>query len=417
MSSLLSYVWLSLKRGLGNYLRAEVLRHMGSPEAVYAADSTMLAQSCPSLRRQHIELLCDKSTDEAEQVITQCAREDIRILPVSDAAYPDRLRQIEDPPVVLYIRGRWPDFDTMPGIAVVGTRQATSYGVQVAGTIGAELAKAGFVTVSGMALGNDAAAHRGALRAGGLTVAVLAGGPDVCYPPQNRALMGDILLSGAVISEYPPGTEPDGLNYKSRNRIISGLCVATVIVEAGSARSGALITARHALDQSRDVYAVPRCNGRAAVQRVQRPHRAVRGRPAERPEGARARVCEPAARRRGRISCLYPPARRADGAEAAHCVPTAHACKTGSRAGNGGSGAGKTGVYHAGGTGRERAEDRPSGRRGHAQSGGAGRVLRSARAAADVHGHNPRDGGRARARRGERPSRRAGMSKKKRKII
>ena len=261
MSSLLSYVWLSLKRGLGNYLRAEVLRRMGSPEAVYAADSTMLAQSCPSLRRQHIELLCDKSTDEAEQVITQCAREDIRILPVSDAAYPDRLRQIEDPPIVLYIRGRWPDFDTMPGIAVVGTRQATSYGVQVAGTIGAELAKAGFVTVSGMALGNDAAAHRGALRAGGLTVAVLAGGPDVCYPPQNRALMGDILLSGAVISEYPPGTEPDGLNYKSRNRIISGLCVATVIVEAGSARSGALITARHALDQSRDVYAVPGAMG------------------------------------------------------------------------------------------------------------------------------------------------------------
>ena len=216
MSSLLSYVWLSLKRGLGNYLRAEVLRRMGSPEAVYAADSTMLAQSCPSLRRQHIELLCDKSTDEAEQVITQCAREDIRILPVSDAAYPDRLRQIEDPPVVLYIRGRWPDFDTMPGIAVVGTRQATSYGVQVAGTIGAELAKAGFVTVSGMALGNDAAAHRGALRAGGLTVAVLAGGPDVCYPPQNRALMGDILLSGAVISEYPPG--PRSASRKSQLR-------------------------------------------------------------------------------------------------------------------------------------------------------------------------------------------------------
>ena len=414
MSSLLSYVWLSLKRGLGNYLRAEVLRRMGSPEAVYAADSTMLAQSCPSLRRQHIELLCDKSTDEAEQVITQCAREDIRILPVSDAAYPDRLRQIEDPPVVLYIRGRWPDFDTMPGIAVVGTRQATSYGVQVAGTIGAELAKAGFVTGSGMARGNGAAAHRGALRAGGLTVAVLAGGPDVCYPPQNRALMGDILLSGAVISEYPPGTEPDGLNYKSRNRIISGLCVATVIVEAGSARSGALITARHALDQSRDVYAVPGAMGapqsRECNALIERCEAALLNDP-------RARVCEPAARRRGRISCLYPPARRADGAEAAHCVPTAHACKTGSRAGNGGSDAGKTGVYHAGGTGRERAEDRPSGRRGHAQSGGVGRVLRSARAAADVHGHDPRDGGRARARRGERPSRRAGMSKKKRKII
>ena len=342
MSSLLSYVWLSLKRGLGNYLRAEVLRRMGSPEAVYAADSTMLAQSCPSLRRQHIELLCDKSTDEAEQVITQCAREDIRILPVSDAAYPDRLRQIEDPPVVLYIRGRWPDFDTMPGIAVVGTRQATSYGVQVAGTIGAELAKAGFVTVSGMALGNDAAAHRGALRAGGLTVAVLAGGPDVCYPPQNRALMGDILLSGAVISEYPPGTEPDGLNYKSRNRIISGLCVATVIVEAGSARSGALITARHALDQSRDVYAVPGAMGapqsRECNALIERCEAALLNDP-------RALVREYASLLPGGAAAFHAYT------EAAHRARTAHACKTGSRAGNGGSGACKTGVCHAGGTG------------------------------------------------------------------
>ena len=168
-----------------------------------------------------------------------------------------RLRAIENPPVVLYVRGKWPDFDVMPGIAVVGTREATPYGLKTAEHIGTVLGKAGFITVSGMALGNDGAAHRGALRVGGLTVAVLAGGVDVCYPPQHRSLMGDILLSGAIISEYPPGTEPRGEHYHARNRIISGLSVAAVIVEAPGYRSGALITARAALDQGRDVYAVP----------------------------------------------------------------------------------------------------------------------------------------------------------------
>lgn len=155
------------------------------------------------------------------------------------------------------MRGRWPDFDVTPGVAVVGTREATPYGLHTAEELGRALARAGFITVSGMALGNDGAAHRGALRAGGLTVAVLAGGADVCYPPSHRGLMGDILLSGAVISEYPPGTEPRGDHYHARNRIISGLSVATVVVEAPGYRSGSLITARHALDQGRDVYAVP----------------------------------------------------------------------------------------------------------------------------------------------------------------
>ena len=256
MPSLVSYVWLSLKRGLGPYLSAELLRVMGSPEAVYAADDKLLAQACPRLRRQHLDLLRDKSTDEAEYVIEQCARKDIRILPISDSAYPNRLRSIEDPPVVLYIRGRWPDLDTMPGISVVGTRSATSYGVQIADSIGATLARAGFVTVSGMALGNDSAAHRGALRAGGLTVAVLAGGPDVCYPPRNLGLMGDIMLSGAVVSEYPPGTPPHAGNFPARNRIISGMTPGTLLVE-GAKGSGAMITVNFALDQGRDVFAVP----------------------------------------------------------------------------------------------------------------------------------------------------------------
>nr|WP_297174714.1 DNA-processing protein DprA [uncultured Agathobaculum sp.] len=257
MSSHLSYIWLSQRESIRPRMAAELLRVFGSPEAVYAADRETLTRSSCGLRKAQVDALCDKDTAAAERIIAQCARQDIRIITPGDDAYPDRLRAIADPPLTLYVRGRWPDFDVLPGIAVVGTREATAYGLQTAEAIGAALARAGFVTVSGMALGNDGAAHRGALRAGGLTVAVLAGGADVCYPPQHRSLMGDILLAGAVVSEYPPGTEPRGDHYHARNRIISGLSVAAVIVEAGGYRSGALITARHALDQGRDVYAVP----------------------------------------------------------------------------------------------------------------------------------------------------------------
>ena len=257
MPSRLSYVWLSLKRGLGSRTAAEVLDAFGSPEAVFAADRQALTAAPCELRKTHVDLLCDKDTSEAEQVIRSCTEKNIQIITIGDSAYPDRLRAIPDPPTVLYVRGRWPDFDSVPAVAVVGTRKATPYGLKVADQIGTTLARAGMITVSGMALGNDGAAHRGALKAGGLTVAVLAGGPDVCYPPQHRSLMGDILLMGAIISEYPPGTEPHGRNYHQRNRIISGLSVASVIVEASDWRSGALITARHALDQGRDVYAVP----------------------------------------------------------------------------------------------------------------------------------------------------------------
>ena len=257
MPSRLSYVWLSLRRGLGTRTAAELLRAFGSPDAVYAADRQALIAAPCGLRKAQVDALCDKDTGEAERIIAHCAKAGIQIITLGDSAYPDRLRAIEDPPAVLFVRGRWPDFDVTPGIAVVGTREASPYGLNIAESIGAALGRAGFITVSGMALGNDGAAHRGALRAGGLTVSVLAGGVDVCYPPQHRGLMGDILLSGAIVSEYPPGTEPKGTHYHDRNRIISGLSVASVIVEAGGYRSGALITARHALDQGRDVYAVP----------------------------------------------------------------------------------------------------------------------------------------------------------------
>ena len=163
MPSRLSYVWLSQRRGLTPFNMAQLLRAFGSPDAVFAADRQALTAAPCALRKAQVDALCDKDTAEAEEIIERCARSDIRIITLGDSAYPDRLRAIEDPPVVLYVRGRWPDFDVMPGIAVVGTREATAYGLSTAESIGAALGRAGFVTVSGMALGNDGAAHRGAL--------------------------------------------------------------------------------------------------------------------------------------------------------------------------------------------------------------------------------------------------------------
>lgn len=256
MSEQLSYIWLTEKPGIGIRVAMRLLEVFGSPEAVYNADRSQLRSLCP-LTLQQLDALCDKNLDSAKLIIDECARHNIRIITIGDSSYPNRLSTIDVPPLVLYVRGSWLDFDTIPAIAVVGTRRASPYGLEIAERIGRTLGAAGFIVVSGMALGSDAAAHRGAMRAGGLTVAVLADGPDVCYPPQNLGLMGDILIEGAVVSERPPGgLSTQRPSYHLRNRILSGLCVATVITEAPR-RSGTLITAHHAVEQGRDVYAVP----------------------------------------------------------------------------------------------------------------------------------------------------------------
>ena len=175
---------------------------------------------------------------------------------MQDAAYPARLQNIYDPPVLLYVRGHLPVMDEEAAIAVVGTRKCSPYGVACAEKLAFGLAAAGAVVVSGLAEGIDAASVRGALRAGGTPVSVVGNGLDVKYPRENRYLYEDVAAAGALLSEYPPGTRPDGRHFPVRNRILSGLSLAALVVEA-PARSGALITAETALEQGRDVFAVP----------------------------------------------------------------------------------------------------------------------------------------------------------------
>lgn len=249
------WLWLAELPGLNKQARLALLRHFGSPENIFFADreELLLAEDVP---KAQAELALNRDLSAADGILADCQRLNLRILTIQDAEYPGRLKNIFDPPVVLYAKGRMPAMDEEAAIAVVGTRKCTPYGIASAERLGQELAAGGAVVVTGLARGVDSAAARGALRAGGVVVGVTGCGLDVCYPPENRDLYEDVAAAGVLLSEYPPGTEPEGRHFPIRNRIMSGLSVATLVVEAPE-RSGALITARLALDQSRDVYAVP----------------------------------------------------------------------------------------------------------------------------------------------------------------
>lgn len=249
------WLWLAAKEDITTLAKNQLLDRFGTPEHLYALSREQLA-ALPGLRPKQAAALADKSLERARAIAFDCDKLHIQIVTLADTAYPDILRRIPDPPLVLYVKGTLPDLEGAPGVGIVGTRKATPYGVMAAAEFGKGLARAGFTVVSGMALGADAAAARGALEAGGKTIAVLAGGLNICYPPQNNFLMGDILLAGAVVSENPPGTGHDGFRFPIRNRIISGLSRGVLVVEA-PVRSGALITAHLALDQGREVFAIP----------------------------------------------------------------------------------------------------------------------------------------------------------------
>ena len=249
------WVWLAELPGLKGPERLALLRHFGSPEDVFFADreELLLTEDLPPARA---ELARNHDLSEADRILADCQRLGQRILTLQDAEYPQRLRNIFDPPLLLYARGRMPVMDEEAAVAVVGTRDCTPYGTACGERLGRELAVSGAVVVTGLARGVDSAAARGALRAGGTVVGVTGGGLDVVYPPENGALYDDVAAAGVLLSEYPPGSPPDKAHFPVRNRIMSGLSVAALVVEAPE-RSGALITARLALEQGREVYAVP----------------------------------------------------------------------------------------------------------------------------------------------------------------
>lgn len=255
MSTRMHWLWLASRGAVSPRVAARLLSSFGTVERIYAADRHALTQT-EGLTKAQVDALCDKDTRLADRIAADCDRLGVTILAQTDAGYPDRLRQIADPPVVLYVRGALPDLDRVACVSVVGKRQASAYGLVSARKLAAALARAGFVVVSGMAAGVDGAANRAAIQAGGATVAVLGCGTDVCYPAEHRRLMEDIALSGALVSEYPPGTPPERHHFPARNRIISGMTPGTLIIEAGRG-AGSLLTADSALEQGRDVFAVP----------------------------------------------------------------------------------------------------------------------------------------------------------------
>ncbi len=247
-------IWFALRVGIASREFSAVLDSYESTYQLFNADAAELEQlPCGERLRT---ALGDKSLDEAYRIKSYCEKAGVRLLFWRDAEYPASLRTLLDPPVLLYCLGRLPDFSRCLCISIVGTRTMSEYGKRMAYKIGYELAAAGTVPVSGMALGCDGVATAGALAAGGHPVAVLGSGIDIVYPSGHLTLYRELTAYGTVMTEYPPGTPPEGRNFPVRNRIISGLSQGTVVVEADE-HSGALITARTAILQGRDIFAVP----------------------------------------------------------------------------------------------------------------------------------------------------------------
>jgi DNA processing protein len=250
------WIALNMTPGVGPRVTARLLEHFGSAEAIFDAPRRELALL--RLTPESIETIATRELyDRAETEIGKVRQLGGEILVLDDGVYPTLLRETYDPPVVLYVKGAWSECLDGPCVAIVGSRRCSTYGQNAALMLSRELAQRGVTIISGLARGIDAAAHRGALEAGGRTVAVMGTGLDQVYPRDHKKLADEILKqNGALVTQFPLGTPPVSENFPYRNRVISGLSLGTVVVEAAE-NSGSLITARLAMEQNREVFAVP----------------------------------------------------------------------------------------------------------------------------------------------------------------
>jgi DNA processing protein len=255
MEDLTYWIALSMVPDIGPVGARKLLTVFGKPKNIFDAGFDALTAVEGIGLQRAINIKAFSSWKEVEDKIQVMGKRGIKAVLIGEPSYPEMLKEIGDAPVILYTKGEIQPQDRF-AIAIVGSRKLTHYGASAAEDISGNLAFMGFTVVSGMARGVDSICHKGALKAGGRTIAVLGSGPDVPYPPENKTLMDKIADSGGVVSEFPPGTPPDKENFPRRNRLISGLSLGVLVIEA-TAGSGALITARYALEQGREVFAVP----------------------------------------------------------------------------------------------------------------------------------------------------------------
>lgn len=254
MSGIIYWIWFSQLRGLRYRTRSALLERFGEPKELFFAGQKELKEI--DLLPEEAAALQDKDTAAAERILRRCGEENVDVLTIQDAAYPERLKNITDPPCVLYIKGRLPAVDAEAAVAVVGTRKCTPYGRKMARRIAYEIAVGGGLVVTGLAEGIDSYAAEGALLANKPVIGVLGTAINEVYPKFNGRLFEDVRAAGAILSEYPPDAPTDKSHFPRRNRIMAGLTLGTVVVEAPF-RSGSLITAHRSLDYGRDVFAVP----------------------------------------------------------------------------------------------------------------------------------------------------------------